>query len=149
MTTHGLHQHPLYATWNGIIQRTTNPDAAAYPNYGGRGIRISERWLDMRLFVEDIEREIGPRPEGATEAGWPLYTLDRIDVDGHYESGNVQWETASGQLKNRRKIPKLTEQRDALAAQVQALTTQLRALAEQAQAPRKRKVPPSVPDALF
>ena len=76
-----------------------------------------------------------PPAQGATEAGWPLYTLDRIDVDGNYESGNVRWETASGQLKNRRKIPKLTEQRDALATQVQALTAQLQALAEQAQVP--------------
>lgn len=128
LTSHGLHGHPLYATWNGIMQRVGNPNDRRYPNYGGRGIRISERWLDARAFIEDIEREIGLRPEGVTVAGIPLYTLDRIDVDGHYEIGNVKWSTASEQLFNRRKVPVLTRQRDALAAQVEALTAQLEAL---------------------
>jgi len=130
LTTHGLHKHPLYATWNGIIQRITNPNDARYPHYGGRGIKVSERWLDARAFIEDIEREIGPRPEGVSGAGAPLYTLDRINVDGHYESGNVKWSTASEQLTNRRKVSTLTEQRDALAAQLQVLTAQLKALGE-------------------
>jgi hypothetical protein len=137
-TKHGLHSHPLYATWNGIIQRTTNPNDERYPNYGGRGIRISERWLDMRLFVEDIEREIGPRPEGVTEAGWPLYTLDRINVEGNYENGNVRWSSWAEQAMNRRKIPDITEQRDVLAAQVEALTVQIRALTEHSQMSRNR-----------
>ena len=128
LTKHGLHKHPLYATWNGIIQRTMNPKDARWSNYGGRGIKISERWLDMRLFVEDVEREIGPRPEGVSKGGWPLYTLDRVNVEGHYESGNIKWSTASEQLVNRRKVGDLTEQRDALAAQVEMLTAQLRAL---------------------
>jgi hypothetical protein len=159
MTNHGFSKHPLYATWNGIIQRVTNPNDVRYPNYGGRGIKVSERWLDTRLFIEGIEREIGPRPEGVTEAGWPLYTVDRIDVDGDYESGNVKWSTWSEQLVNRRKIPELTEQRDAfasraaeadaLAAQVRELTAQIQSLTEQA--PGKRKVPASTSDmeALF
>ena len=142
LTTHGLHKHPLYATWNGIIQRVTNPKDARYPNYGGRGIKVSERWLDARVFVEDIEREIGPRPEGVTEAGFPLYTLDRIDVEGHYESGNVKWSTASEQLLNRRKVPDLDERIRELTAQIQALTER---------ESRKRKEPPadSGMEALF
>ena len=140
LTSHGLSKHPLYKTWNGIVQRTTNPRDAAYPNYGGRGIKMSERWLnDPRAFIEDIEREIGPRPEGVTASGWPLYTLDRIDVEGHYESGNVQWGSWAEQAINKRKIPNLTQQRDALAAQVRALAAQLQALTEQA--PRKRTAP--------
>jgi len=149
MTTHGLHQHPLYATWNGIMGRTMNPDDVRYPNYGGRGIKISERWLDLRIFIEDIEQEIGPRPEGVTEAGWPLYTLDRIDVDGHYESGNVRWGTWTEQAINRRKIPKLTQERDALVAQVETLAAQLQALTEQMQMPRKPKMPIPAEEPLF
>ena len=111
-------------------------DNSRYPNYGGRGIGISERWLDLRTFLEDIEREIGPRPEGVSKAGWPLYTLDRIDVEGSYESGNVQWGTWVQQATNRRKIPKLTRERDALAAQVQMLTAELEAI---------RREPPGAP----
>lgn len=135
MTTHGLHKHPLYATWNGIIARTTNPEDYRYPNYGGRGIKLSERWLDVRAFIEDIGREIGLRPEGVTGSGAPLFTLDRINVEGNYESGNVKWSSWAEQAMNKRKVPDLTEQRDALAAQVEALTAQLRALAERAGAP--------------
>lgn len=138
-TTHGLSKHPLYRSWAGIVSRTTDPNSAAYPNYGGRGIRISERWLDLAAFIEDIEREIGPRPAGVTDAGWPLYTLDRINVEGHYESGNVQWGSWAEQAMNKRKIPDLTEQRDALAVQVKMLTAQLQALAEQSSDSRKRQ----------
>ena len=138
LTNHGFSKHPLYGTWNGIVQRTTNSKDQRYPNYGGRGIRMSERWLnDPWVFAEDIEREIGPRPEGVTDAGWPLYTLDRIDVDGHYESGNVRWGSWAEQAMNRRKIPVLTEQRDALAAQVEALAAQLQALTERTPAARR------------
>ena len=140
LTNHGFSKHPLYSTWNGIIQRTTNPKDHNYPNYGGRGIRMSERWLDDPwAFAEDIEREIGPRPEGVTEAGWPLYSLDRINVDGYYESGNVKWSTSSEQLTNRRKVSDLD-------ARVQALTAQLQAAVGQARAPRKRETPTPAPD---
>lgn len=152
LTRHGLSKHPLYRTWNGIVTRTTDPNCPAYPNYGGRGVRISERWLnDPRAFIEDIEREIGPRPRGITAGGAPLYSLDRIDVEGHYESGNVRWSTWTDQAINRRKVPDLTEQRDALAAQVQTLTAQLQALARDGAASRQRSsMPGFLPmDALF
>ena len=140
LSTHGFSKHPLYATWNGIVQRITNPKDEHYPHYGGRGIRMSERWLnDPRAFAEDIEREIGPRPEGVTKSGWPLYTLDRKNVNGHYESGNVKWSTASEQLTNRRKVSDL-------AAQVQALTAQLQAVSGQARASRKRDTSAPAPD---
>jgi predicted nucleic acid-binding Zn ribbon protein len=128
MTTHGMYKHPLYPTWNGIIQRTTNPEDDHYPNYGARGIGVCARWLDVRVFIGDIEREIGPRPGGVTGAGAPSYSLDRIDVDGNYESGNVQWATWIQQSSNRRKVPQLTRERDALAVRVQILTAQLDAL---------------------
>lgn len=122
LTNHGFSKQPLYPLWNGIIQRTTNPKDHNYPNYGGRGIRMSERWLnDPWAFAEDVGREIGPRPEGKTEAGWPMYTFDRIDVNGHYESGNVKWSTASEQLSNRRKVADLEARILALTAQLQAL----------------------------
>lgn len=146
-TTHGFSKHPLYVTWNGIMQRTANPNDIGYPNYGGRGIKISERWQDPWLFAEDIGREIGPRPEGVGEGGLPLYSLDRINVDGDYEEGNVRWATQSVQLINRRKVPVLTEQRDALAAQVEMLTAALQAVTEQI--PPKRKEPAPDPDTLF
>lgn len=124
ITTHGLSNHPLFGTWRGIVDRCTNPKNANWQSYGGRRnpVRICDRWLDPAAFIEDIEREIGPRPEGRYPTGVPLYTIDRIDNDGGYEPGNVKWSTQHEQLINQRKVVSLTEQRDALAAEVERLT---------------------------
>ena len=143
-TTHGFSKHPLYHTWNSMVDRCTNPKDTAYPNYGGRGITVYGPWLDPWVFAADIEREIGPRPEGVSESGRVLYSLDRWpDNDGPYAPGNVRWGTMSQQVLNQRKVSKLTSERGALVAQVQDLTTQLRAATEQLRASRKRKAPPT------
>lgn len=74
-----------------IIQRCENSRHTAYHNYGGRGIRICERWRkSFNVFLADV----GPRPS-------PVHTLDRLDNDGDYEPGNVKWATADEQAKNR------------------------------------------------
>ena len=92
--THGLTDHPLYPTWQGMRARCTKPTANGYENYGGRGITIHEPWHDAAVFIRDIEASIGPRPDGMT--------LDRIDNDGNYEPGNVRWMSYKGQARNRR-----------------------------------------------
>jgi hypothetical protein len=90
--THGLSKHSLYGTWNAMLWRCENPGHEAYHRYGGRGIKVCERWHDVSLFIADIERLIGPRPDGRT--------LDRIDSDGNYEPGNVRWATSEEQNRN-------------------------------------------------
>lgn len=92
-TTHGLHDHLLYGTWWQMLQRCENPEHDNYRWYGAKGRTVCERWHDVRLFIEDIERDLGPRPAGMT--------LDRIDNDGNYEPGNVRWATAAQQVANR------------------------------------------------
>lgn len=91
--THGLAGHPLYDTYRHMLERCENPEDKRYARYGGRGIRVCARWHDLRLFIEDIERDLGPRPDDMT--------LDRINVDGDYRPGNVRWATIWQQRANR------------------------------------------------
>jgi hypothetical protein len=71
-------------------QRCTNPHNKDYKDYGGRGIEF--RFQSFEKFLE----EVGPRPS-------PELTLDRRDVNGHYECGNLRWATPTEQAHNRRR----------------------------------------------
>jgi hypothetical protein len=100
---------PLYGTWNQMIDRCRNPNGRNYAAYGGRGISVYEPWTvtdgkssGFRAFRQWLEDNLGPRPEGRTPRGFPAWTLDRIDVNGNYEPGNLRWADWSTQLKNRR-----------------------------------------------
>lgn len=92
---HGFAHHPLYHTWLAMNYRCTSPNSPSYRYYGARGVRVHEPWRDCIDFIEDIDRLLGPRPEG--------HTLDRIDPDGNYEPGNLRWADAATQVANRRK----------------------------------------------
>ena len=107
-TTHGLSRSaPLYSTWSGMMTRCYNPNFTQFKDYGGRGIAVCERWHNPQLFIQDIERLIGPRPPGLTLDRWP-------DNDGNYEPGNVRWATWEEQVRNSRRYissgPKVAKQ---------------------------------------
>ena len=115
--THGQSKHPLYPTWVGILARTTHPDHRDYPNYGGRGITVCERWSVLPDGFLNFVADVGERPAG--------HTLDRKDNDRGYEPANVQWKTPREQSANRRTIRKIESERDALAARLAEVERQL------------------------
>lgn len=102
----GVASHPEYSTWNHIKQRTTNPKNQDWNDYGGRGVTMFSGWVnDSKAFLEWIDENLGPKPEGMS--------IDRIDNgdDDHsgpgYVPGNLRWADASTQARNQR--PKKTE----------------------------------------
>lgn len=96
-TSHGFcsrkNPRPEYAIWTAMKQRCSNPKTKWFHNYGGRGIRVCERWKNS---FENFYADMGPRPS-------PLHTIDRFpDNDGNYEPDNCKWSTRKEQQRHRR-----------------------------------------------
>ena len=89
--THGHSGTPEYNVWKSIKQRTTNVKNVDYPNYGGKGIKISDEWRScFKTFISDM----GPRPTDN-------HSVERRNNSGNYESSNCYWATPIQQANNK------------------------------------------------
>jgi hypothetical protein len=89
-TKHGMSGTPIYAAWHEMLERCKNPKHESYANYGGRGIKVCERWHKFTNFFLDM----GNRPEGM----W----IERKNNDLGYSPDNCIWATPTQNLNNRR-----------------------------------------------
>lgn len=90
--THGMKKTPEYAVWCAMIRRCYNPNVIGYENYGGRGIKVCDKWKNsFALFYIDM----GDRPS-------QKHTIGRIDNNIEYCKTNCRWETHKEQNNNRR-----------------------------------------------
>ena len=85
--------HPLYRLWKQMIRRCHCENDASFHHYGGRGIRVCDRWHES---FDDFCSDMGTRPTAK-------HKLERLDNDLGYEPGNVIWATQREQTRNQRR----------------------------------------------
>ena len=93
-----------YKSWEWSLQRCYTKTNNAYPNYGGRGIKVCERWTEKPYGFSNFIKDMGPKPsyERTATGGKPLYSLDRIDPNGDYCPENCRWASWIEQESNKR-----------------------------------------------
>lgn len=90
--SHNMTETRIYRIWCVMKSRCNNPNAAGYKNYGGRGVKVCDRWNNsFENFYEDMK-------EGYAD---DLF-IEREDNDADYCKNNCRWATRAEQARNKR-----------------------------------------------
>lgn len=87
--TTGKRNCPTYQIWKAMRQRCNCPTAHNYKHYGGKGVKVCEKWNSFEAFLADVGHRPGPK-----------HSIDRIDNSRGYEPGNCRWATQAEQVRN-------------------------------------------------
>jgi hypothetical protein len=86
---HGMSSTRTHKSWRGLKERCLNPKHHRFKNYGGRGIKVCDRWISFQNFLYDM----GECPSNK-------HSIDRIKNNEGYSKSNCRWATADQQAQN-------------------------------------------------